>query len=87
MTRRRIRNPVVWVLLALLALCVLGGCVTQPSGGDGGGGRGETESLRPAEVREYRGAKLSSIEDFRENSIKGPQEVDTDTYRLKIGGR
>jgi DMSO/TMAO reductase YedYZ molybdopterin-dependent catalytic subunit len=29
---------------------------------------------------------LSSIEDFRENSIKGPQLVDLETYQLQITG-
>lgn len=38
------------------------------------------------EVRNYKGAKLGSVEDFRENSIKGVQEIDIDEYRLKITG-
>jgi DMSO/TMAO reductase YedYZ molybdopterin-dependent catalytic subunit len=38
------------------------------------------------EVKEYEGQDLSSINDFRENSIKGPQYIDKDTYRLKITG-
>ena len=42
--------------------------------------------LPSAEVREYQGEKLSSINDFYENSIKGPQYVDKDTYRLQISG-
>lgn len=43
-------------------------------------------SLDPAEVREYQGEKLSSINDFRENSIKGPQYVNITNYRLEITG-
>ncbi|MFH0848026.1 MAG: molybdopterin-dependent oxidoreductase [archaeon] len=39
-----------------------------------------------AEIREYDGKRLSSIRDFRENSIKGPQKVDISTYRLSIVG-
>jgi len=46
----------------------------------------ETSQLEPVEVRDYEGEKLSSINDFRENSIKGPQHVDTESYRLKITG-
>ena len=46
----------------------------------------ETSQLEPVEVRDYEGEKLSSINDFRENSIKGPQHVDTGSYRLKITG-
>jgi DMSO/TMAO reductase YedYZ molybdopterin-dependent catalytic subunit len=42
--------------------------------------------LPSAEVREYQGEKLSSINDFRENSIKGPQYVDKDSYRLEVTG-
>jgi DMSO/TMAO reductase YedYZ molybdopterin-dependent catalytic subunit len=40
-----------------------------------------------AEIREYQGIKLSSINDFRENSIKGPQRVDISDYHLKISGQ
>ncbi|HSQ48816.1 MAG TPA: molybdopterin-dependent oxidoreductase, partial [Candidatus Deferrimicrobiaceae bacterium] len=32
------------------------------------------------------GENLSSIADFRENSIKGPQKVNASTYRLQITG-
>jgi len=38
------------------------------------------------EIREYEGQDLSSISAFRENSIKGPQDVDVSTYRLTITG-
>ena len=42
--------------------------------------------LKPVEVREYQGQNLSSINDFRENSIKGPQHIDNQTYRLEVTG-
>ncbi|MFH1651652.1 MAG: molybdopterin-dependent oxidoreductase [Chloroflexota bacterium] len=42
--------------------------------------------LPTVEVREYQGEDLSSINHFRENSIKGPQNVPIDTYRLEITG-
>lgn len=42
--------------------------------------------LEGVEVREYRGEKLGSAADFRENSIKGPQSVDMTKYRLKVSG-
>jgi DMSO/TMAO reductase YedYZ molybdopterin-dependent catalytic subunit len=38
------------------------------------------------EIREYEGKDLSSINDFRENSIKGPQHIEKETYRLLIYG-
>ena len=46
----------------------------------------KTEELAPAEVREYEGVDLSSINAFRENSIKGPQEIDVESYTLRITG-
>ena len=45
-----------------------------------------TGELEPVEIREYEGTKLSSVDDFRENSIKGPQQIDIGSYRLKITG-
>jgi DMSO/TMAO reductase YedYZ molybdopterin-dependent catalytic subunit len=42
--------------------------------------------LSPQEIREYQGEDLSSIADFRENSIAGPQYIDENTYRLTITG-
>lgn len=36
------------------------------------------------ELKEYNGIKLSSLSEFRENSIKGPQNVDINSYRLEI---
>jgi DMSO/TMAO reductase YedYZ molybdopterin-dependent catalytic subunit len=60
------------VLITMLVLLAIGGC----NGGD----------LAPAEVREYEGEDLSSVNDFRENSIKGPQYVDINDYRLQVTG-
>lgn len=42
--------------------------------------------LDSVEVKEYQGQKLSSVNDFRENSIKGTQNVDINTYRLEVTG-
>lgn len=42
--------------------------------------------LPAVEVRSYQGKNLSSVKDFRENSIKGPQQVDRASYRLEIAG-
>ena len=44
------------------------------------------EVLEPEEVTEYEGQDLSSIKDFRENSIKGPQYIDVATYSLQVTG-
>ena len=42
--------------------------------------------LDTVEVRDYQGQKLSSVNDFIENSIKGPQYINITDYRLEITG-
>jgi len=42
--------------------------------------------LDAVQVREYQGERLSAIGDFHENSIKGPQRVDINSYRLQVTG-
>ncbi|MCF8000849.1 MAG: molybdopterin-dependent oxidoreductase [Halanaerobiales bacterium] len=42
--------------------------------------------VEEVEINEYEGEKLGSIDDFRENSIKGIQEVDIEEYRLVVEG-
>jgi DMSO/TMAO reductase YedYZ molybdopterin-dependent catalytic subunit len=59
------------MVVALIAVGVNTGCC-------------QTEGLAPVEVREYEGVDLSSINAFRENSIKGPQEIDVESYSLSI---
>jgi DMSO/TMAO reductase YedYZ molybdopterin-dependent catalytic subunit len=44
------------------------------------------KQLYPGEVTAYQGQDLSKINDFRENSIKGPQQITASTYRLEITG-
>ena len=47
----------------------------------------EASTLTPVEIREYEGQMLSSIiDDFRENSIEGPQHIDKESYRLIVTG-
>jgi len=76
----RIVMPVAVLFLVLPGIMI----------GANGCGVGEDKSkvgeLKPVEVREYEGVDLSSVNDFRENSIKGPQRVDAESYRLKITG-
>jgi len=45
-----------------------------------------TIKLDSVEVKEYQGQNLSSVNDFRENSIKGPQYVNISNYRLQVTG-
>jgi DMSO/TMAO reductase YedYZ molybdopterin-dependent catalytic subunit len=65
------------VFIALLVLLMCAGCIQQSK---------TIQELSKVEVRDYRGEKLSSIADFRENSIAGPQKVNITSYRLQITG-
>lgn len=65
----------ILAILAPMLFLVLGGCSRESNG-----------ELPPVEVREYQGEKLGSVNDFRENSIKGLQDVDMATYKLEING-
>ncbi len=69
------------VLAIIFGTGVLGlsGCGTDR-------GAQEPVPLEPVEIREYEGEPLSSINDFRENSIKGPQQVEIENYTLNITG-
>ena len=40
----------------------------------------------PVEINRYGGEKLSSSMDFRENSIRGPQQIDLAEYSLEVFG-
>ena len=51
-----------------------------------GPSKGQVAELEGIEVREYKGENLSSVNDFRENSIKGPQYVDIENYQLNVTG-
>jgi len=47
---------------------------------------GEARALAAAEVRSYRGEDLSSVNDFHENSILGPQYINESDYHLSVTG-
>jgi DMSO/TMAO reductase YedYZ molybdopterin-dependent catalytic subunit len=42
--------------------------------------------LDVVEINNYEGKDLSSINDFRENSIKGPQYINRENYKLEVKG-
>lgn len=44
------------------------------------------DAVKSLELRSFNGTALSSIGDFRENSIKGPQHVDIGNYTLLVDG-
>jgi DMSO/TMAO reductase YedYZ molybdopterin-dependent catalytic subunit len=51
-----------------------------------GGAEQDPDELSAVEIIEYQGEKLGSVNDFRENSIAGPQYVDMETYKLQVVG-
>jgi DMSO/TMAO reductase YedYZ molybdopterin-dependent catalytic subunit len=73
------------ILAALFILLILGASglgywvFTRPT-------RSQVDTLPSVEIKDYKGEKLGSINDFRENSISGPQQMNMDTYRLVITG-
>lgn len=73
----------IWVCLAFLAVHGTG-C----GGKEAGGSQPvyQPGELVPAEVSQYEGEKLSSWQEFSENSIKGPQQVDAGNYFLVVAG-
>ncbi len=62
----------IFVLLAVFTLS----CAKAPT----------IATLPGAEVKEYEGQNLSSINDEPDNSIKGPQYIDINSYQLQITG-
>jgi len=74
-------------LLVIVAITVIGCTAAEEESSSGPQDvERETSQLAPGEVTEYEGKDLSSADDFRENSIKGPQEVDLETYTLTVTG-
>jgi DMSO/TMAO reductase YedYZ molybdopterin-dependent catalytic subunit len=65
------------LLLALVLAGISAGCL---------GGQAPPARLSGVEVRSYQGQPLSSVNDFRENSIRGPQQVNITSYRLTVDG-
>jgi DMSO/TMAO reductase YedYZ molybdopterin-dependent catalytic subunit len=68
-------KKIVFLVFVLISLIATSSC-----------GVNQSNRLEPVQIKEYQGEKLSSINDFRENSIKGPQHVDFESYRLKMFG-
>jgi DMSO/TMAO reductase YedYZ molybdopterin-dependent catalytic subunit len=75
------KKSIIGGIITIVVIAAFVGGVTFFGPGDGDVGQ-----LEGVEVREYQGQNLSSIDDFRENSIRGPQYVDEATYELKVSG-
>ncbi len=73
--RNKSTVPAVIVITALI-LCGCAACLNSE----------KATELVAIQVKEYSGERLSSINDFHENSIKGAQHIDPATYRLKVIG-
>lgn len=79
---RKKRSYGRWIIIAAAVLIVLLAVVEyKPLIG-----QNAPKQLPSVEIRDYNGTRLDSINDFHENSIKGPQYIDKGTYRLKISG-
>lgn len=75
------------VLTVMLAAALLGaGCAPGPRPPGVDDADDDVIELSGEEVREYQGERLDSVQDFRENSIKGPQYIEEVRYRLAVDG-
>jgi DMSO/TMAO reductase YedYZ molybdopterin-dependent catalytic subunit len=74
-------------IIAVLLFSFLGGAVALGTSGCASSLEEKgVPDMSTIEIKEYRGENLSSINDFRENSIAGPQYIDKNKYRLAIKG-
>ncbi|MFC1972173.1 molybdopterin-dependent oxidoreductase [Chloroflexota bacterium] len=85
-TKQRITGLMAGLLVFSAILVVLAGCGVAGDTSEVDEEKNGIEELEAVEVRQYEGKDLSSVNDFRENSIKGPQYVDIENYQLAIGG-
>jgi len=75
--------------IILIAVVIIVTTVFFLLGGQGSqsiSSHGVPNALPAVEVRAYQGNDLSSMNDFRENSIRGPQYINTSDYRLTVTG-
>jgi DMSO/TMAO reductase YedYZ molybdopterin-dependent catalytic subunit len=75
------KKALVIALIAIALIAVLVVPVLQRGQVSGG-----TRALAAAEIHSYQGKPLSSINDFHENSILGPQHINESDYRLTVTG-
>ncbi len=70
----KILNKEIILALVLITI-ILPGCASE-----------NVKELQSVEIREYNGENLSSYIEVRDVSIKGPQNIDINSYRLEIFG-
>jgi DMSO/TMAO reductase YedYZ molybdopterin-dependent catalytic subunit len=84
--RKSNKTLFIWFrYLSLISIIILGFIAIVGTGGNNGD-NDTPKDLGAGEIREYEGQALSSINDFRENSINGPQYIDQGSYELKVTG-
>jgi hypothetical protein len=71
---KRFKGPIIVAVVLLLISLMIITVILQST----------PKMLYPEEIRDYEGQDLSSINDFRENSIRGPQYVNESQYNLTI---
>jgi DMSO/TMAO reductase YedYZ molybdopterin-dependent catalytic subunit len=76
---QRSTGTICTIVLFLSIAVIIQGCTGRMTPQKAG-------NLNEVEIKDYQGEKLGSSTDFRENSIKGPQYVDIESYRLKVTG-
>lgn len=79
MNTKKIHLVITGVIIFFMMILVQTGCSTSSN-------NDELRELAKVEIKEFENKALSSILEFRENSIKGPQKIDITTYKLKIDG-
>jgi DMSO/TMAO reductase YedYZ molybdopterin-dependent catalytic subunit len=81
-------TPRKGLVIAIVLIIAASGLVVIATGpfSRSGADKNSAVQLAAVEVRSYEGKDLSSVNDFRENSIKGPQLINLSGYRLTITG-
>lgn len=76
MNNINISKIAVSIILLISMLLFLSSCTSNPT----------MRNLQSVEVDDYKGPKFDDLSAFRDNSIKGPQYVDTENYMLEVLG-
>ena len=75
-------KKIIIILVALILIMTgLSGCVTKNETDED-----HLKELAETQITDYEGKDLSSILEFRDNSIKGTQQIDIEAYKLTIDG-
>ena len=70
------RGTLAWIVITAFILGICASCMNTE----------KATELEAVQIKEYSGERLSSVNDFHDNSIKGPQHIDINAYRVKVTG-